>query len=195
MKNEMKTLRETNTHGGCTVSVMSVKYPLNEKYEKLNAFFASLAEKYADFVKIVCFDDDIKRFDEYRKQGGRRSKFPKREYFFSVTEVKTEREGYKTFKTEAFCTDGGKIIDYSLDYKTWRVPEQTVCILHELTPNRPKERFDGFYLCNRETVFYKVIPIWREKECTARQITSFEARVQVKARQKHKKSKLLHKNV
>ncbi len=184
MKNEIKSMRETNTRGGCVLSVLSVKYPIIAEYEKINGFFSELSEKYTDVVKNNCFEADKNRFDEYRKSGGRRSKFPKREYFFSITELKSGRQSYRTFKTEIFCTDKNRIIDYSLDFKTWRVPEQTLCLVSELTPNRPKERFDGFYLNCGETVFYKISPAWREAECSAKQIPSFEKRITVVEKRK-----------
>ncbi len=193
MKNEIKTIRESNTHGGVTLSTLSVRYPIITECEKINGFFCALAEKYSDFVKNTCFAEDTARFEEYRKDGGRRSKFPKREYVFSVSEVKSGREGYRTFKTEAFCTDGGRIKDYSLDYKTWRVPMENLCLMQELTSNRPNGRFDGFYLRDGESVFYKISPVWRERECSARHIPSFEIRL--KCVGKRKKRKLFSKNV
>ncbi len=192
MKNEIKIIRETNTHGGVTVSVLSVKYPLVAECEKISGFFCALAEKYNEFVKTVCFEEDKKHFDEYRKEGGRRSKFPKREYFFLITELRSGREGYITFKSEVFCMNGGIIVDYSLDYKTWKISTQTLCLAEELTLNRPKERFDGFYLCDGEVIFYKVIPLWRKKECYVRQIPSFETQLKVF---KRRKRKVLVKNV
>lgn len=165
-------IKDEKNCSGCRAAFLLVRYSEIAEKEKMNGVFKSKAENFAAFVREKAFAKAETEFNEYLESGGRRSAFPQREYRLNISVI-SESGGYISVKDEIISVSGGIIKSYALDIKTWELETETLCMLSDFTPNKPKLSYDGFYLKNDKPVLYNIKPLWENGDCRMRDIKRF----------------------
>jgi hypothetical protein len=108
------------------------------------------------------------------ENGGRRSGFLPNEYKLEIKICDVTGE-YVSIKTEAISMKGGTVNGYNAFYTVWSIKSGQICYVRDFLKKKPKKRYDGFYLKDGKIIFYSLNDIWKNKECTSRDIRSFIA--------------------
>ncbi len=168
----MCEIKDETVCSGCRAALLLVRYPEIAGSEKISGLFRTKAENFAGFVRDKAFAKAQTEFSDYLESGGRRSAFPQREYRMSISVI-SEHCGYISVKDEIISVFGGIIKSYAMDITTWDVNSETVCLISDFTPDKPKVKYDGFYLKNGKPVPYIINTLWENGDCRMRDIKRF----------------------